>query len=190
MDNLLIVVDCQNDFVDENGSMYVKGADEALHNIAKLISSGKIDDVIFTVDWHPETHESFIDNGGQFPRHCVHHTWGAALKMLPELCNNLGIPYYVREKGKIVEEFGAFTNIVETPYGFDLMTSDGVSYSLETPTNIIICGVAGDFCVLSTLKQLAQFKPQIYLDGVASIYNNDSLIQFMKFNNCHEYIHS
>lgn len=49
----LIVVDCQYDFIQ--GSLAVKGAEEAVVNIKEYIERNKenIDKIIFTLDWHP-----------------------------------------------------------------------------------------------------------------------------------------
>ncbi len=61
--NTLIVVDMQNDFINIDGKLPVKGAFEALFNIYALIESNEIDKVIFTADWHVPSHESFKLNG-------------------------------------------------------------------------------------------------------------------------------
>lgn len=61
----------QNDFINIDGKLPVKGAFEALFNIYALIESNEIDKVIFTADWHVPSHESFKLNGGQWPEHCV-----------------------------------------------------------------------------------------------------------------------
>jgi hypothetical protein len=75
--NTLIVVDMQNDFINIDGKLPVKGAFEALFNIYALIESNEIDKVIFTADWHVPSHESFKLNGGQWPEHCVQFSEGA-----------------------------------------------------------------------------------------------------------------
>lgn len=77
--NTLTVVDMQNDFINIDGKLPVKGAFEALFNIYALIESNEIDKVIFTADWHVPSHESFKLNGGQWPEHCVQFSEGAAI---------------------------------------------------------------------------------------------------------------
>lgn len=49
MRKILIVVDMQNDFCLESGSLYVKGATPALWNVEKLIYKDNFDRVWFTV---------------------------------------------------------------------------------------------------------------------------------------------
>ena len=63
MSKILIVVDMQNDFCLESGSLYVKGATPALWNIEELMYKEHFDRVWFTVDWHAFFHPSFKENG-------------------------------------------------------------------------------------------------------------------------------
>ena len=53
---VLFIVDPQNDFVDPKGSLYVKGAEEAIDNICELLKSGGIDRVIVSQDSHQFYH--------------------------------------------------------------------------------------------------------------------------------------
>ena len=54
--------------------------------------------------------------------------------------------------------------------------------------NIVICGLAGDICVLNTLKAIYPYIPvSVYLDGIASIDGGNILKSFMKNNNIKEY---
>lgn len=75
----LVIVDAQKDFI--NGAMGVglEKWGKAKTKILELINGGGYDHILFTVDWHPYDHCSFKDNGGQWPRHCVQHTEGAAI---------------------------------------------------------------------------------------------------------------
>lgn len=53
---VLFIVDPQNDFVDAAGSLYVKGAEEAIDNICKLLCEGGYDRVIVSQDCHQYYH--------------------------------------------------------------------------------------------------------------------------------------
>lgn len=53
---VLFIVDPQNDFVDAAGSLYVKGAEEAIDNICKLLREGGYDRVIVSQDCHQYYH--------------------------------------------------------------------------------------------------------------------------------------
>lgn len=47
---------------------------------------------------------------------------------------------------------------------------------------LVICGLAGDFCVLETLKNLAPVNPMIFLDGVASLDGGVKLNEYVESN--------
>lgn len=68
-----LLVDCQNDFCDPKGSLYVNGAEKDMENVAKMISDhgGKIDDIRCTLDSHQVIDvghpEFWIDSNGNHP---------------------------------------------------------------------------------------------------------------------------
>ncbi|CAL4085364.1 unnamed protein product [Meganyctiphanes norvegica] len=69
----LVIVDVQNDFI--TGSLAIKdipGAQDGLEVITpinQLLDEVRFDMVVYTLDWHPENHVSFIDNKDKFPIH-------------------------------------------------------------------------------------------------------------------------
>jgi nicotinamidase/pyrazinamidase len=75
----LIVVDVQNDFADQNGSLYVREGEQVVpivnDEIARAREAGAF--VVYTQDWHPEHTPHFAQDGGVWPVHCVQRTWGA-----------------------------------------------------------------------------------------------------------------
>ena len=106
MKRILIVVDMQNDFCLESGSLYVKGATPALWNVEDLIYKENFEEVWFTADWHEPDHVSFKDNGGEWPVHCVQYSQGAAINdLLLTACRNNDIKYKVFEKGHSRKEY-------------------------------------------------------------------------------------
>jgi len=58
----LIVVDMQNDFIADGGSMRIEDGVSIVPVINKLITSINFDTVVYTFDWHPSNHCSFIEN--------------------------------------------------------------------------------------------------------------------------------
>ena len=170
----LIVVDCQYDFINPEGELYVKGAEHAVNNIYKIFRTFEVESVIFTADWHPITHCSFNRNDGIWPIHCLQHSMGASIdEELLYCCIADNIPYKIITKGSnpSKEEYGAFSNF------------EGIEY-LKTLNNLMICGVAGDFCVLETIKNLVKnnIKPEIFLDGIASIDGGTKLCKYISEN--------
>jgi len=72
----LIVVDVQNDFCP-GGALAVPGGDGVIEEVNLL--AGEALFVVATRDWHPPDHDSFVENGGPWPVHCVGDTPGAQL---------------------------------------------------------------------------------------------------------------
>jgi nicotinamidase/pyrazinamidase len=75
----LVVVDCQNDFADPAGSLYVQGGEAVVAacnaEIIRATAAGA--PVVYTQDWHPEATPHFQKDGGIWPVHCVADTWGS-----------------------------------------------------------------------------------------------------------------
>lgn len=181
----LIVVDCQNDFSRPGAPLRVAGADKAITAIAAYIGSSHIQHVIFTVDWHPTTHCSFQANGGPWPTHCVQHTEGAAIRNeLLEACTQHNVPYSVYVKGTdpTYEEYGAFAGVwSETSEHYSVCHPTRGHFLIPKPTGqLIVCGIAGDYCVKETLKHLAPLRPKVFLAGVAHIGSEQTLLDTMQ----------
>ena len=185
----LIIVDCQNDFI--SGTMAVKGAKQVIDNIKKFITTNvsKLSKVIFTVDWHPFNHCSFKRNGGQWPTHCVQYTPGACIepKLLKHVQSFNNLPYEVSTKGELpeIERYGAFADIdyrqdfLGTVYYMDSVVT------MDAETEPIVCGIAGDYCVKETIKNLMEHSivPKVLLSGVASIDDGSKFKEFITNNN-------
>ena len=198
MKKILIVVDFQNDFCNPKGSLYVDGASMAKEAIMKYIRDNKdITSVLFTLDWHTKYHCSFTCNGGTWPVHCVQHTWGSQIDTdLMNCIKDNDKEMWCIEKGTKddFEEYGAFSCIEKTESNcsgdrtlhYKLLGQDNnwpYYYELdEDETNIVICGIAGDYCVLETLKNLVNcgyFNIEILKDGIASIDGGKKLDEYV-----------
>jgi nicotinamidase/pyrazinamidase len=75
----LVVVDCQNDFADPDGSLFVNGAAGVIaavnREVIAAVAAGA--PVVYTQDWHPESTPHFQKDGGIWPVHCLADSWGA-----------------------------------------------------------------------------------------------------------------
>jgi nicotinamidase/pyrazinamidase len=157
--NLLIVVDCQNDFVDPSGALYVKGAEEKISKINELLNSGDFDLRIATRDWHPRQHVSFASrykdrvkpfelvdtNYGKqvaWPDHCIAGTLGA--QFYPKLNENRVDLTLNKGTANLIESYSAFelADGTKTPF-FNMVEA-------LNPEQIFVCGIALDFCVKQT----------------------------------------
>lgn len=139
----LLIIDPQNDFI--TGTLPVEGAEEQLTRLAEHLHHIACDHIIVTMDCHPLGHVSFAPQGGPWPSHCEKYSDGAAI--LPVLFDALRTksattPIHFVEKGTAIDkdEYSAFET--EVP---DI---------LRDADEIIVCGVAGDVCVHTTISDL------------------------------------
>lgn len=142
----LVVIDPQVDFV--SGSLAVSSAHEAMNYLAQwgLEHIEEIESVVFTSDQHPFDHCSFTSQGGVWPSHCVRYTEGAAItpELLPLVHEvyQRHIPFCMVEKATTPERdsYSAF--------------SETVPPAIRQAQQIVLAGIAGDYCVLESLKDL------------------------------------
>src|SRR5919108_3518364 len=74
----LLIIDFQNDFVP-GGALPVADGDKIAARVDELVNSDEFDLIVATRDWHPPDHNSFREQGGPWPPHCVQRTPGAEL---------------------------------------------------------------------------------------------------------------
>jgi len=149
---MLLVVDPQIDFI--TGSLPVPGAAEAMDALAQYIEIHGEDYAvkIVTADWHPYNHCSFDRKGGPWPSHCVQHSVGAAVwQPLLEALNRSRGGFTLLYKGTRVdrEEYSVMQGEDSAGVLVRLVAALGIG-------QIDVCGLAGDVCVLTTAKDLAE----------------------------------
>lgn len=158
-DSALIIVDMLNDFID--GSMACLNAKEAVNETAAFIDgktapeSGQDDEnailgqfpILFICDHHPADHCSFIENGGQWPAHCVTGTRGSAIhdKLTPYVSEELT---FYKGCDKSQEQYS----------GWEGMNKAGQSVEevldLLDISEVYVCGIATEYCVKATAEDL------------------------------------
>ncbi len=156
---MLLIVDPQVDFI--NGSLPVPGAEDAINSLAQYIAdnNGLYLHKIVTADRHPFDHCSFKANGGEWPRHCVHDSVGAAV--WPALFDPLyltsgGVTFLYKGQQSDTEEYSIFKNPEAAQRINELITGLGIEL-------IDICGLAGDICVKDTLTDgIALYGPAMF----------------------------
>jgi len=159
----LLVIDVQNDFCP-GGALAVAGGDEIVPLVNRLAAG--FSTVVITQDWHPADHVSFaaqhegavpfgsveLDYGRQtlWPTHCVMGTAGAALH------EGLDIPHasLIVRKGsnRLIDSYSAFLEADRTTRtGLDgYLASRGI-------TEVVLCGLATDFCVAWSAEDAVGF---------------------------------
>ena len=184
---LLIIVDPQIDFT--TGSLATKKGPASMEYLAKALADGAWKNygwIIVTQDAHPANHCSFVEQGGVFPPHCVQGTEGmnvypALQEVLTALMPNSPNIHYMH-KGDLAEkeEFSIFQN---EQSGEKLRTTiEEMGFE-----GIDICGIATDYCVYETTKDLMAFYPakqiRIVTNCLAAVDDNDTkLADLMKEN--------
>lgn len=187
---ILVVVDYQYDFKDPKGALYVMGGEKLQYNILKIIPD--FDGVVFTQDSHPVDHCSFKENGGIWPTHCVQNTIGAGI---PVEMFKVAKDYVLVLKGEFSdsEEYGAFDpakDAISFSEAYGSMFYDE-PFANSTLDKVVVCGIAGDYCVLETLKNIVNEvgpeKVRVYLKGIVSIDGGASLNAYIEENNISVY---
>lgn len=185
MKNVLLIVDPQNDFI--TGSLPVEGAEAKMKALAEyLIEKGNMyDHIMFTSDTHPTNHSSFKENGGIWPKHCVAVTSGWFIPDYLEDAISDFKHVSVYHKGNVTdkEEYSIFDNeedgLILANRITDLIQKDEVYFD--------VCGIAGDYCVLETLKGLTGLVGNNYIsildEFTASIDGGEKLRTFAETNN-------
>ena len=153
--DVLVVVDCQNDFID--GSLACHHSHEAVENIVKFIKENKVTPV-YSMDWHSRENKSFKENGGIWPVHCVRDTQGSELsKVFFEKLDGKNIPNeentFKKGMDDVVEEYSAFN--AKNVHGTKIHELDAKTF--------YVCGIASEFCVRETVLELRRHGKNVVL---------------------------
>jgi len=189
----LLVIDVQNDFI--NGSLAVKDAAEIVDPIAELTQDDVWNQVIYSQDWHPTDHISFFSNvnlrpidstwqsehPGEitmfeevvfkryppyaqilWPDHCVQGSQGA------EFHKNITTPKKTKiiQKGTnpVIDSYSAFFDNT----GIKFSGSTGLKELVKGSTEIVVVGLAMDYCVgFTSLDSLMLGYPTTLLRDMA-----------------------
>lgn len=147
MGRALMIVDPQLDFI--NGSLPVPHAEAAMNALADHVARGAHAYPLRLVscDCHPPGHISFQANGGQWPAHCVAGTDGAAIWPALGAALKKAGPLVTIRKGAdaAFEEYSAFSNRANRAAIDEAFARYGID-------GVDLCGIAGDICVLNTLR--------------------------------------
>ena len=145
----LLVVDVQNDFADPNGGLYVHGAERIVAEVNEAVASATAAGalIVYTQDWHPPTTPHFEKDGGSWPVHCVHDTWGAAFH--PDLRVEDGAP--VIRKGIGGEDGYSAFSVRDPRSGEAWETALGSLLRDRMIQRVVVCGLTTDYCVVETV---------------------------------------
>lgn len=185
MKNILLIIDPQNDFI--TGTLAVQGAKEKMLKLSDYIKDFgyEYDYICITMDTHPINHCSFKENGGMWPKHCVNFTngWEMPEYLKESLIGKYDIHMYYKGTKMNSEEYSIFDN---EDNGQSLINTLFETQNEDPETFVDVCGIAGDYCVLETIKGLKNIinpdNISVLIDLVASIDEGKKLKEFLNNN--------
>jgi len=155
----LLIVDMQNDFLP-GGSLAIPDGDAIIPAINRYIElfvqAGAT--IFASRDFHPADHVSFKEQGGPWPSHCVAGTHGVEFHPALRLAKStISI-----EKGKNAGK-EAYSAMDDTPLA-EILQQTGTK-------RVFVCGVATDYCVLASAKDLlaASYEVVLLSDGIKAV---------------------
>jgi nicotinamidase/pyrazinamidase len=163
-----IIIDVLNDFV--SGSMASLHAKEAIAKIIERINAHPFEEVLYVCDSHPENHCSFIEQGGCWAVHCVKHSFGQQIDLAFYTCVHQ--PVQRPRISENVFEKGTYPDCEEySGYRATGVNGKMLSEIILPNQPILISGIATEFCVLETVKDLLKEGHQIEVlqDGLAYV---------------------
>lgn len=188
MKQILLIVDPQNDFI--TGSLAVEGAKEKMMKLAQHIKEKghKYDSIWVTMDSHSKSHCSFEENGGIWKPHCILGTKGWSVPTYLDVALLL----YTMYSGKSVNYYKKGTEVNKEEYSIFENKTDGFTLYKEIRElikegefDISVCGIAGDYCVLETIKGLRKYIGDSYItvlfEYIASIDGGKKLKEYISF---------
>ena len=89
--------------------------------------------------------------------HCVQYTDGASLpsELVLAAAASARTMFYLKGRNPLVEEYGAFNEL-----------SEEMSLVFDESSEIVVCGLCGDYCVGETVKKLVElgYGPKLGVD--------------------------
>lgn len=142
-----VVVDCCNDFI--SGSLACLRAEEAVKNITRHINSNPEENVLYVQETHPSNHCSFVEQGGQWPAHCVRDTEGADI--------HEDFYYYIfKDSNTPIRDYNIFNKggnpKVEEYSGFKAFSVTQGYIDVHCQQTVMISGIATEYCIKNTVE--------------------------------------
>jgi len=134
MKKVLVLVDCQKDFMNANGKLYVPDAENIKKNILRLVNDNNFDQIIVTKDTHDKETYASTEEAKIFPPHCLLCTSGHGL--FDELAIAL------KTKGSVMRITKGYFDIWK-----ESAFHDYVHAEMTTDDELTIVGVATNYCV-------------------------------------------
>ncbi len=162
--DVLVAVDMQNCFLP-GGNLGIASSNRIIEPINRmiLIFTQKGLPVALSRDWHPPDHSSFQEQGGPWPAHGVAGTTDAEFS--PDLLRPATVMVFSKATHKDSEEYSAF--LAKNDKGLTLQ----IWLEQTNTKRVWIGGLATDYCVLNTVRDLRQagYTVMVLTDAVYAV---------------------
>jgi len=143
----LLIIDVQNDFC-EGGILPAINTLSIIQPLNDLIRLSLKKNIIcvFTRDWHPPDHISFVSQGGPWPPHCIQGSEGA------EFARDLFVP-----NSSLVIDIEKDSNRKSMSYSAFENTSLDLELHQRGILEIAVTGIATEYCVKATVLDALRY---------------------------------
>jgi len=138
---ILVIVDCQQDFIEPTGALYVPGAETIKDALVATVKKDCFDWIITTHDTHDPEDYATREESKMFPPHCIRGTNGC---------------YLIDELEHAFQAIDSFEERFTKPV-FDIWAENVdfekfVKNTILKDDKIYVCGVATNYCVYWNIK--------------------------------------
>ncbi len=162
-------VDTQNDFMVDPDihqaatALYIPGAEHIRKNLAKLTEHArkKKYPIMGSVDKHAEGDVELEKNGGPFPEHCMHDSWGQ--KKIPETMPKN--PRFIPNKAGCLERalMAEGEEVFFEKQHYNVFTNPNAKPLLNNVGHAVIYGVATDYCIKAAVLGMRELDIEVYV---------------------------
>ncbi|EEB09271.1 nicotinamidase [Schizosaccharomyces japonicus yFS275] len=180
----LIIVDVQNDFVLDDAPLKVNGVADIIPNINSLYKAHHWDFIVATKDFHPANHVSFAATHGPsykpFTSSITVEAYGLKYEQrlwpVHSVSNTPGSEFYEGLDTSAIQDVvykGTDPKVDSYSGFFDAAgKSTGLREKLDSKgiTDVVVVGIAGDYCVRATATDSQKFfKTTVLTDCIKSL---------------------
>lgn len=158
-------VDCQNDFIQEDGALYVPNAVKLKPNLEKLTRHAIRNDILIIAS--RDRHWLNDIELGVFPKHCMNNSWGQVATdevdiwhtnelVVPDKLNSWGWFYKLTYEEVVNAIKSDVKKIIFEKQHLNVFTNPNCGRIVErlSVTEVVLYGVAFEYCVLEAVKSL------------------------------------
>ena len=167
-----VVVDMLYDFID--GSLACLNSEAAVKESVKFINENKGMEVVYICDNHPANHSSFKEFGGIWPPHCVQETRGGSIhesfyKNVKDIAARPGISnLFLKGENPSTEQYSGYEAVSQVSGTLDHFIQS--LSSIEKAADVYVSGIATEFCINATVRDLADSGRRVFLIANALAY--------------------